>query len=212
MINDVLICGAGGLAREIRSLLSRDMTWNILGFLDKTNEIGKKIDDLPVLPESYLDHNSNRKIAIVFGIADPFIKERLFQSFKKMPNIYFPSIIAPTAVVDKNAVLNEAVVVCDFCWISTNTNIGIGTFLNVGNVIGHDVKIGNFCSLMPSSNISGQVSIGDKTIIGAKSFILEKKSIGQGVLIGAGSCVFTNIYDGEKVMCTPAHFLKKNNI
>ena len=209
MKDDVLICGAGGLAREIRSLLSRDTKWNILGFLDKTDTTGHMIDDLPVLPESYLDQYSNKKIAIVFGMADPFIKERLFQSYKKMPNIYFPSIIAPTAVVEKSAVINEGVVVCDFCWISTNTSLGIGTFLNVGNVIGHDVKIGNFCSLMPSSNISGNVSIGDKTTIGAKSFILEKKSIGDGVLIGAGSCVFADVHDGGKVLCTPSHFFKR---
>ncbi len=210
-MEDLVIYGAGGLGRELLSLLKRDFSnkWNVIGFVDDAIEEGVLINFTPVLNKSYL-FEGNKKMSVVLAIASPQIKEKIFNELKEFnPNLSFPTIVSKSAMIDVNAIINEGVVVTDFCWISTSVKLGKCVYLNVGNVIGHDAELGDFVSVMPSSNISGFVKIGERTMIGCKSFILQCKSVGKDATLAAGSVVFSNVYDGETVWGNPAHLLKR---
>ena len=209
-IKNLVICGAGGLGREILSLIRRDYddVWNVIGFIDPNLKLQSLVNGVPVLPESFLDRE---EMAVVLGMASSERKTMLLEQIHTKHNLIMPNIISSKASVDNNVYWGIGNVVTDFCWISTNVKIGNGVFVNVASTIGHDAVIEDCCSIMPQCAISGNVYIGKNTLIGAKSFILQGKHVGQNAVIAAGSCVFRNVDDYETVWGNPAHTLVKDN-
>lgn len=72
------------------------------------------------------------------------------------------------------------------------------------NYVGHDVVIGSYNSILPSCNISGCVTVGNRNLIGAQAFIIEGKHVGNGNSIGAGSVVLKPIEDCSTWVGVPA--------
>jgi acetyltransferase-like isoleucine patch superfamily enzyme len=87
--------------------------------------------------------------------------------------------------------------------------IGNHFHLNLNSTVGHDVVIGDFVTVFPGVNISGNVVIGDKTTIGTGSSILPGVRIGSGCFIGAGAVVTKDVEDGQTVVGVPARPLTK---
>ena len=158
----LLIYGASGLGREILDMLndifSNNDKYEICGFLDDGIRQGTIIDGLPVVGGlSYLE-NTTVYYSIVFAVADTKIKEYLYNKIKKMGDRFsFPIIIHPSSSVSERAMLGEGTVISRYCWVTADTELGKSVFLNTRCDIGHDSVIGDFCSLMPSVNVSGNV-------------------------------------------------------
>lgn len=211
-MRDLVICGAGGLGREILSLTDRinavSREWNVLGFIDDA-KAGKTVNGKRVFDEKWLLDYPEREVGVVFGFADCKGKERLYQRLKKMKKIFFPSLIAPTSTVDALAAIGEGCVIADFCFVSIDVSIGFGVLLNVGTTVGHDSAIGNFSTVMPSCSVSGNVRIGERVLLGAGSFILQGKNVGRDAVVAAGSSVFWDVDEGVTVFGSPAYALKK---
>ncbi len=209
-IKDLVIYGAGGLGREILSLIRRDYAdeWRVVGFVDDSEYGPESIYGVRVYDKTFLD---SRNFAVILAIGNPVFKGKIFSELLEYRNIEFPNIISRKAIVNHYIHLGKGNVITDFCWISTNVTIGDGVLVNVATTIGHDSKIGDFVSIMPQCAISGKVNVENSSLIGAKSFILQGKHIGQRSVVAAGSCVFRNVDDGETVWGNPAHTLIKSN-
>ena len=65
--------------------------------------------------------------------------------------------------------------------ISSNVKIGDGVKIHIGAQIHHDVSIGKYSTLAPSSLILGSVKIGNYSFIGANSIIKQNIKIGTNV-------------------------------
>lgn len=207
---DIVIYGAGGLGREILCLIIKKLDeWNPIGFVDDGVCEGEIIKGIPVLPKSFLYQKHEDKLAVAIGIADPTMKMNIFTDLKKITNIYFPTLIAPTAIVDESAELEEGCIISNFCLISIDVKLGQCVFLNTGSSIGHDASLGSFATIMPTTNISGGVVINEKVLVGAQSFVLQGKSIGKNSVISAGSKVFSNVQDNVTVFGNPAYIINK---
>lgn len=206
---DVVIYGAGGLGREILSLIHRDYTnLRIIGFVDDAQNANKQVCGIDVYSRDFL---TNRNLAVILAVGDPVSRAKIFSNISQYKNISFPNIISHKAIVSPDIHMGIGNVITDSCWISTNVTIGNGIFVNVATTIGHDANIGDFVSIMPQCAISGKVIVGDYSLIGAKSFILQGKHIGSHSTVAAGSCVFRNVDSNETVWGNPAHTLIKNN-
>ena len=209
LLKDIVIYGAGGLGREILSLIKRDYSdvWRVIGFIDDAPNLPSEIDGVKLLSKDILD---SRELSVVLGFADPKLKAKVFKDLSRKKNISFPNIISRSAVVNKDLRIGNGVVITDFCWISTNVTINNAVFLNVGVTVGHDAVIEDFCSIMPQCAISGYVRVGSETLVGAKSFVLQQKTIGRQAVIAAGSAVFVNVEDNQTVWGNPSHTLIKS--
>ena len=139
----------------------------------------------------------------IIGIADVEWREKIFNKLKD--KIWFMPFVAHNAIVGKFNSIHDGSVICPNCIITTNVKLGIGCLLNIGTQIGHDVEMGNFCSLMANVDLGGFVKLGDKVFMGTNSTIIPSRKVASNVRIGAGSIVLRNIRkEGITVFGNPA--------
>ena len=209
----LLIYGASGLGREILDMIMEinliSPQYEIDGWLDDGLPFGTVINNVTVLGN--IDYISTvDSCAVVLAIADPNIKEQLYNKIKaKNAKIVFPTIVHPSSSVSPLSELDEGVIITRFCWVTANTKIGKCVLLKTRCDVGHDSRIGDFSSLMPSVNISGNVTTGKKVYIGVQSALLQGLSIGDGSIIGMGSKVMTNVPANCTVLGNPAKVIQR---
>lgn len=213
----IFIYGASGLGREILDMINdinrMSHQYDVCGFLEDGMPIGTEIDGLKVAGGAeYLKKLADGEtLGVVFAIADPSIKQKLHDKIKKeCQSVAFPVIIHPTSSVSPRAVIDEGVVICRYCWVTADTHLGKCVFLNTRCDVGHDSKLGDFCSLMPSVNISGNVTVGERTLLGVQSAVIQGVSIGSRVTVGMGSRVMNNVPDDCTVMGYPARIIARH--
>lgn len=209
----LLIYGASGLGREMLDMIMEinliSPQYEIEGWIDDGVPSGTIINNLAVLGNiDYIAEVDSG--AVVLAIADPNIKEKLYNKIKaENAQIVFPTIIHPSSSVSPLSELDEGVIITRFCWVTANTKIGKCVLLNTRCDVGHDSRIGDFSSLMPSVNISGNVTIGKKVYIGVQSALLQGLSIGDSAIIGMGSKVMTNVPTNCTVLGNPAKIIQR---
>ena len=74
--------------------------------------------------------------------------------------------------------------------------------------IGHDCTIGDFVTIAPGANISGNVTIGNRCNIGTNAAIREKVTICDDVVIGMGSVILHDITEAGVYVGVPAKRVK----
>lgn len=203
----IVVYGAGGLGREVLQLV-RDTKClegaEALGFVDDGVEAGTIRSGAPVLGDiGYFDAVSD-PLSVVFGIADPGAKERLYTRLKGNPLLSFPSVVHPRALIRADSTIGEGCVLIADSHISVNVRLGKCVLINDAATVGHDVTIGDFSSVMPQAAVSGSVEIGDRCLIGVGALIRQGLRVGRDAVVGMGSVVLRDIPDGAKAWGNPA--------
>lgn len=215
-MKDIAIFGAGGLSKEIASLIGRinkkeGNKWRIIGYFDdnpslkglNVSHFGKVLGGIDELNswESPLD------MAIAIGSPNAIrkVRERITN-----PKISYPNIISPDFFVvdDDTFSIGEGNIIQGGCSVSNDVSIGNFNLLNGDVVMGHDAKIGNYNVLMPDIRVSGEVVIGESNLIGVGSIILQQIKIGNNVHLGAGAVLMTKPKDGATYLGNPAKLFK----
>ena len=190
----IAIIGGGGLGREISSLVSRDHKF--AGFFDDqilARDYLGNIDDIS-------NHLAN---AYLIAMGDSALKRKIAEQLSPHP-VKFGNIISKHTVIAPDHLQGTGIIVCDGVISTVDCQIGSHVLLNLNVTIGHDVIIGDYCSIMPGANISGNVIIGDTTLIGAGAVILQGINIGSNVIVGAGAVVTKDVSDNTTVIGVPA--------
>ena len=178
-----------------------------MGFIDDDKTIGLLSNGIPILGGKKFLCDLEESADVVLGIADTKIKEKIYNELKINKLLSFPIVIHPTAIVSGSSTISEGVVIFNSCFISVNTYIGKMSLLSAGSQLAHDSKLGDFCSVMPSVNISGNVTINDRVFIGVQSAIRQGISVGHDSVIGMGSVVVKNVPECCTVVGNPARMM-----
>jgi sugar O-acyltransferase (sialic acid O-acetyltransferase NeuD family) len=212
---EIAIFGAGGFGLEVAMLIEqineKTNAWEIIGFFDDGIDVGKIINDYPVLGGINELNQWGKKISIVIALGPPRIKKAVFEKIKNK-NISHPVLIHPNVVIgnSKYVSIGDGCIITAGNIITTNISIGKHVILNLACTVGHETKIGDFSSFMPGCNISGQVDIGAATFWGTGAKVINGKKVGNNVIIGAGSVVIKDIFDNVTVAGVPAEIIKKH--
>lgn len=196
MPNELVILGAGGLAREAR-LYAEAAGWDVLAFYADGG--GGEVDGLPVLagfqPERFF----------LAAVGCPKLRRDLVRRAEAAGMLSCPPIVDPRAAVLSEAITaGSGTLIAPGCLLTTNITIGKHCILNLACTIGHDVVIDDFVTIAPGAHISGNVTLGFASSIGTGASVREKCSIGVEALLGMGAALTKDLPNGETWVGVPA--------
>ena len=210
-LKPLVIVGAGGLGREV-AWLAADINrqkpeWDFIGFVDDGVQ-GNTVEGYQVLGSVKHLFEMSPDIWVVVAIADSKTRMKLIQQIqdqgKKLATLVHPSVSMSDYVK-----IGAGSIICSGAIITTNVNLGISNIINPGCFIGHDTKLQDFVSLMPASNLAGEVRVGEGCYFGLNSCVINRTSIGEWSVIGAGATVVNDIPAYSLAVGVPARVVKQ---
>jgi len=213
-MDDIVIIGAGGLAKEVAFLIDdinkESKTWNILGYIDHDNkEIDKHNGKYTIINTDQWLINYKNAIHIAFAIGDPLLIYRLSEQYKQNDKIIYPNLVHPTVIGDWERIeIGLGNIVCAGTILTTEIKIGSFNIINLNCIIGHDDIIGNYNVINPSAMFSGNVIMQNRNLVGTHSKIIQGMKIGSDIKIGVGSVVMNNLSKKGTYFGIPAKILK----
>ena len=118
------------------------------------------------------------------------------------------SVVHPSAVVSKHALVGVGSVVFANAVINACAKLGRGCIVNTGAVVGHDCVLGDFAHVSPNAVMAGGVKVGPLAWVGACASIRQLIEVGEGAVVGMGAVVTKNVPPGVTVVGNPAKVLK----
>ena len=213
-MKDIAIFGAGGFGREVLALI-KDINlitpiWNIVGFFDDGYEEGKVFNGFPNLGGIEQLNQWKTPLSVAVAIGSPAIRRQIVEKIAN-PLVDYPSMIHPSAWIgDQEYVeIGKGCILCAGVMITTNVRIRDFVILNLQCTVGHDAVIEDYAALMPSVNVSGEVTIGPGVYVGTGAQISNQVSIGEDTVVGAGAVVVKNLPANCMAVGVPARPYKK---
>jgi sugar O-acyltransferase (sialic acid O-acetyltransferase NeuD family) len=199
----IFIYGAGGLGREVLSLLNSYEEWDVQAFIDDYPSVSA-LHGVPVLTPKVLK-DAPHAIDVVVAVGDPHVKARIVAGIDN-PHVQFPVIIHPKAVLQSRdtIVIGAGTVICAGVVITTDVIIGRHVLLNLNVTIGHDARIGDYSSVMPGVNLAGSVHLEERVLIGSGANVKNGIRIGAASRVGMGAVVTRSVEPGLTVVGIPA--------
>lgn len=210
MVDNIIVFGAGGHSRVVLSILRSCKNFNVIGIADRdSNNIGEEISG-SIIEYSWNEfreiYEKDTRHAVI-AVGDNNERRELFSRLSGI-GFKLPTIIHPSAIIEKDAVLGDGCVICIGVKIGTMVDIGKNCIVYTGSIIDHEAKIGDHVFIAPGCNIAGRVTIGEGSFIGIGSNIKEKVTVGKNAVIGAGSVVISDIGDNSTVAGVPAKTIR----
>lgn len=199
MAKSYIIVGAGGLARELfhnlrekcaRAARPGETPDECLGFLDDVKVI--TTGGYPPIIGTVKGHAPRTDCDYFLGVGIPEVRRRVALLFKGSENL-FPAwhwlwdeaaLARRGIAVGAGSLIEQGQVSCD---------AEIGRFALVSGMIGHDVRIGDYCEIAPGAAVSGGVVLEEGVHMGACSTIAPGVRVGAWSKISAGSAVMKDV-------------------
>lgn len=211
---NLLIYGAGGLAKEVYDLAKRNYPdkWNNILFVDDYAEEGVKSFGKTVKFSTILAElkNGQKQYEGIVAVGEPRDRELLTQRFADA-GISITNIIDRTARISPTVKLGIGVIICEFVSIHAFADVGSGVLIQPGAVIGHDIIIGDYSVMGTYSAPGGECVFGKNTYVGMNATIKEKLTVGNNAIIGMGAVVFRDVEENTVVVGNPARVTKGND-
>jgi sugar O-acyltransferase (sialic acid O-acetyltransferase NeuD family) len=201
-MNDaVAIFGTGGFAREVACVLhDLDRGDRIVAF-HEPDELFQPRDLLGVAvqPQSAFDPSKHQAIV---GIANPAMRQKVVGELP--PETVFGTLVHPAAVMSRWVEVGEGSVICAGAVLTCQITIGKHCQLNLNTTVGHDCTFGDFCTVAPGTNISGNVDFGARVDVGTQAAFRQHLRICDDVVVGMGAVVVRDIVAPGTYVGVPA--------
>lgn len=210
----LVLLGAGGFAREtvevVHAINEKQPTYELLGFLDddpgKTDAV---IDGIRVLGQTSLIAELAGACAVAcVGSPDDYSSRRRLTQRLDLPPDRWATLVHPTAVVPRSAVIGPGTVVQAAVVMTTSVRIGSHVVFMPGVVITHDGVVGDYVTFGSGAMLAGGVVVGEGAYIGAGALIRERRRVGEWSLLGMGSVLTDDVPAGEVWAGVPARKLR----
>lgn len=203
----LVIIGAGGFAREVAWLVDeinkQCRTFELIGYLDENIENHNKVLNGYRVLGGLEWLNDKSDLYYVVAVGNPVIKKGIIkriQEYSVMPT----TLIHPSVIQSTSNSIGEGCIICAGNIITVNVVIRDHVIINLDCTIGHDAVIEDYCTILPSVNISGNVKLGQCVEVGTGSAIIQGIGVSEKVILGAGSVVVKDIRDTGTYVGVPA--------
>jgi sugar O-acyltransferase (sialic acid O-acetyltransferase NeuD family) len=212
----IAIYGAGGFAREVAWLVedcdAGADRYQVVCFIDDNQAVqGTILNGIPVMA---LDAARERFPAagMVPAVGTPRTREKLV-SKAAAAGFDFVTMIHPRVERSRWIDLGLGTVICAGNILTTNITLGQHVQINLDCTIGHDVIMGDYCTLAPGVHVSGWVHFGKRVYVGTGAVLIngtqdQPLRLEDDVVVGAGACVTRTVSAGLTVVGVPARPLQ----
>lgn len=211
MNEDLLLIGAGGLAREVLEITRLLQGITVSGILDDNETlIGTSISGVPVLGKiAEIDKFPNCRVLIcVANSKYPRRRLEIANQINIDSDRYF-SAIHPTAFIGASVQIGRGTIILSMCSVTADVVIGQHCVIMPNVVLTHDDIIGSGSTFGAGCTISGYVLIGESAYIGSGAHVRERIQIGSGSVVGMGSSVLSDVPSNEVWVGIPARPISK---
>lgn len=210
MKKKLLIIGAGSVGKFIAYNINQfTQSFEILGFLD--DDVSKHstiISGFPVLGAvDKLQEFSGKDMAIVWGIAFPDIKKKLFDQYQDLA-FDFPNFIAKDSWISEAVTFGKGCIVYPGTMINYETAIDDFVVINMNCSLGHNCSVKSFSSLAPGVNLGGNTTIGNCVEMGIGASTVQGITIDDNATIGGQAMVVSDVFKADVVVGIPAKSIK----
>ena len=123
--------------------------------------------------------------------------------------VEFVTLAHPSSSILPRTELGKGTVVSTGVLIGSNAKIGRWVFLNRGVRVGHHTNISDFVTIQPGAYVAGAIEIGEQAYIGMGAIVLERLTIGKGATVAAGALVRRDVPDHALAAGVPAEIKKR---
>ncbi|MCH7402825.1 acetyltransferase [Belliella kenyensis] len=212
MEKPVIIFGAKGIAHPALEIFNSNSVV-VYGFLDEEEALyGQEINVVPILghPEDdgflkLIGKKCEAFVAVDDNKYRQFLVKMLNERRKVQPinAIHQSSYISTDSVIGHGNFINAKVL------IGTGASIGSHCIFHTGAIIDHGAKVGDFVQVGAGSIVNSNVTIEEGAFIGSGVVIVSGITIGKNARVGAGSVVISDVKANETVFGNPASPIKK---
>jgi sugar O-acyltransferase (sialic acid O-acetyltransferase NeuD family) len=212
MSSKLMLIGSRGHAHALLALLTRLGSYEPVGLIDSFRPAGSQAHGLPILGTeadvpNLCERHGIRNLLVAIG--DNYKRQAMSERLHShCPEIIFPHLVDPTAVVASDAQLAPGVVVMAQAHVGAGCVLGEGSLLNTRASLDHDSRMDAYASLAPGVVTGGRVLIGRGSAICLGALLSNNLQIGAGTVVGAGSLVLRDLPADVLAYGTPARVVR----
>ena len=217
----VIIVGTGGFAREILWLLQEinqaqsqggriDPPYRILGFISEESDQqwGTDHGGLPIMgDDAWAFENLERNVCFIPGVGTPIMRRKIAEKYLEA-GFRSLTLVHPSVHMADDVTLGQGSILCAGAVLTTNIKMGAFSIVNLNATVGHDCSIGDYSTIHPGVNVSGQVTLGKEVELGTGSALIQGVTVGDGAVIGAGAVVTKDLEGAKTYVGVPARVLE----
>jgi sugar O-acyltransferase (sialic acid O-acetyltransferase NeuD family) len=210
-MEEIILIGASGLAREVIGSLTRSGSQRVIGVLDDDpNALGAICGGVPVvgnLGDLGRFPSARVLVCVGSGAARERIVARLGLSHDRYATIIDSSVRNPGGCpVGAGSILLAHVT------ITADATVGRHVVMMPAVTVTHDDRVDDFATLAAGVALGGGVSVGRAAYLGMNSSVHPGANVGSYSTLGMGAVLLRSLPDGETWAGVPAKQLKNHSI
>jgi sugar O-acyltransferase (sialic acid O-acetyltransferase NeuD family) len=213
-VRDLLIAGAGGLARETAAAVVARNTvtasWRLLGFLDDNPALhGTTISGWPVLGplDAVAEHPAAQVVVCIANPRNPGVRGLVTRRLG-LPAERYATIVHPSADVGAGCAVGAGSVLLAQTVLTADVTVGAHVAVMPQVVLTHDDVVEDFVTIASGVRVSGGVRVGAGAYLGTGALIRESLRVGARSIVGMGSVLLRDVPPGEVWAGNPARLIR----
>lgn len=203
----VIIVGAGGFGRELLCWAGGHpdcgKVWDVAGFIDDNQGALDAFNCSKRVIGSISGYKPESDHIFLMALGNPALKKAVAETLLS-EGAEFLTFVHPSAIVGNNVTLGRGTVICPRCILTTDIVVGDFVMFNAASGGGHDVRVGDYCTISGGCDLTGGVVLEEGAFLGSSVSIIPGKRVGAWAKVGAGSVVVGNVKPGTTVFGNPA--------
>jgi sugar O-acyltransferase (sialic acid O-acetyltransferase NeuD family) len=210
-MDNLILIGAGGLAREVAEAVAAADRYRIVGIVDDDVALhGTTVGQIPVL--GGLDQVFwDRSTLLVVCTGQGRVRNRLVQRLAEhdIGPSRFGTVVHPSVHVPPRCFVGVGSVLLAHVAITADAHIGRHVVAMPNVTVTHDDVVGDFATLSAGVSLAGGVTIGPGAYVGTNASVRQHVRVGAGSTLGMGSTLLEDLPDGETWVGVPARRLHR---
>lgn len=210
-MNNLILIGAGGLAREVAEAVAATDRYRILGIVDDDPALhGTTVAGVPViggLEQLYWDRSSYVVVCTGQGRTRRAIVMLLAEH--DIGPSRFATVVHPSVHVPASCFLGVGSVLLAQVAVTADARIGRHVVAMPNVTVTHDDVVGDYATLCAGVSLAGGVTVGPGAYLGTNASVRQGLRVGAGSTLGMGSALLEDLPDGETWAGVPARLLDR---